>query len=134
MTGYLIFWCLSLVGLAGFVGYWVRRIDRGHRERMASIEAAAAADRARFEAHRTAGEVEARLRELAGLRAAETDLERALFGPTWDGDTPPGWTDEVTTSTEPEPAEGQGSRTSPGEFANGGVSRPPVSESGRPGQ
>jgi hypothetical protein len=39
MTGYIIFWAVSLVALALFLAYWFRRIERGHAERMAVIAA-----------------------------------------------------------------------------------------------
>ena len=41
MTGYLIAWAIDLVIMAGFVGYFVRKLDRAHRQRLARINSVA---------------------------------------------------------------------------------------------
>jgi hypothetical protein len=50
MNGYWIGPLFTLLCALAFIGYWYRRFDREHRERMAQIEIAAAAEHQRFEA------------------------------------------------------------------------------------
>jgi hypothetical protein len=73
VIGYIIVWSLTLILLAGFVAYWVQRIERKHRARMAAIDAAADADAERFEADKRAWDA----RWLAG-RKESADLVAAI--------------------------------------------------------
>ncbi|MBX9627088.1 MAG: hypothetical protein K2X82_25020 [Gemmataceae bacterium] len=90
-TPILINWAFWLVVTALFLGYWYVRIERGHRRRMAAIEEAEAADRARAEARSRAWDeqvarwdaeraaAEARLKALSAEIDAELERDEAAL-------------------------------------------------------
>lgn len=53
MTPYLVVWAYTLVLLVGFVAYWIRRIERRHRAKMAAIDEALRSDAEEFARNRS---------------------------------------------------------------------------------